>query len=565
MSSTFKQIFYLIKLKALLTMRSHGRDPLSIIQSIIFLIFVLIFAIALTAAIVGSLIFIEKYFNKLASTGLRIMFLANTLLGIYGLWLLVPAFGFRINESYDVTKLLHLPIRRVTLFIASVLGNFADLTVLIPLAVITGVLIIFTTSIPVFFFNLLTMIIFIINMFICGQLIVILLYNFLPRISLFKILLVIVIVFAIGFWGYIALKHTMRQTLTIFDIEFGMKVYIFFPHGMAASALWNASEDHWRGAAKGLGWLVLHTLILGAVTNAFFSKWYATGNVEGAPVGPQGRTRRAIAEMVAGFWARVLKPVLPPVALEVMRKDHLNLLRNRNFILYKTIPATIGPVLIIVSTWYNVNHLHFIQRDEGLPKYITYAAMFFAGFIVIAQAHLFAGNVFGLEGRGIFSLFTTEANKRDILIGKNAFLLTLYILDATVFGLLTWLLLRSFAIGAIAALTLMNLFVIMLSVGNFTSAVLPYYFDLDRPAVSASQVIVLAIAESLSAMMSLFLLLPVGALLLIPLWLHWYWLEIITIPLGLAYSFFWLCISVRFAGPLVERFERNIMLKVSEP
>ena len=557
------QIRLLVGLKALLTLRSYGRDPLSIVQSVVFIIFIIIFALFLTAAIIGSFIFMQNYLTE--AVGLRVMFLANTLLGIYVLWLLVPAFGFRINESYDVTKLLHLPVRRVTLFIASILGNFADLTILIPLAVMAGILYLFTVDAYTFLFNLITLFIFVTNMFIAGQLIVILLYNFIPRIPVWKLLIAFAALAMLCAWFYLAVKHSFRhETVSMFDIAFGLKVYIYFPNGMAASALWNAREGYWLSAFQSLGWLTLNTCVLGAITNVFFSYWYATGNIEGAPVGVRGQTRRAIADLVSAFWVKALRRFLSGQALEVMRKDHLNLLRNRNFLLYKTIPATIGPVLIISATWYNVNYLDFVQREESLPACITTAAMMFAGFIVIAQAHLFAGNIFGLEGRGIFTLFTTEIDKRQIVIGKDAFLLTLYLLDATVFGALTWLLLGKFVLGVFAFLGLMNLFMLMLAVGNFTSAVLPYYFDLERPAVSAQQVILLAIAEAFSATVSLCLLIPPALFIFLPVRFHLPWLEIIGVPLSFAYSFGWLWVSVHFAGPIVERFERMIMLKVSE-
>ena len=563
MANLLRQVSLLVGLKALLTLRSYGRDPLSIVQSIFFLIFIIIFALFLTAAIIGSFIFMQNYLTE--AVGLRVMFLANTLLGIYVLWLLVPAFGFRINESYDVTKLLHLPVRRVTLFIAAILGNFADLTILIPFAVMAGILYLFTIDAPTFIFNLVTLLVFVINMFIAGQLIVILLYNFIPRIPIWKLLLAFAAFAMVVVWFYLMVKHSFRyQTVSMFDIAFGLKVYIYFPNGMAASALWNAREGYWPHAFQGLGWLTLNTCVLGAITNVFFGYWYATGNIEGAPVGVRGKTRRAIADFVSAFWVRALRPFLSKQALEVMRKDHLNLLRNRSFLLYKTIPATIGPVLIILATWYNVNYLDFVQREESLPACITTVAMVFAAFIVIAQAHLFAGNIFGLEGRGIFTLFKTEIDKRQVIIGKDAFLLTLYLLDASVFGALTWLLMGKFILGCFAFLGLMNLFILMLAVGNFTSAVLPYYFDLERPAVSAQQVILLAIAEAFSAAVSLCLLIPAALFVILPIKFHMSWLEIAGVPLSFAYSFGWLWVSVRIAGPIVERFERMIMLKVSE-
>ncbi|MCK4275372.1 MAG: hypothetical protein KAX78_02595, partial [Phycisphaerae bacterium] len=109
-----KQIFTLISVNAKLTFRSYSRDTLATIQSIFFVFFILLFALALAFGVVASFLLMRKY---LGNTYVPIMVLSNLLWGIYGLWILVPVFGFRMNESYDISKLLHLPVKRWTIFI----------------------------------------------------------------------------------------------------------------------------------------------------------------------------------------------------------------------------------------------------------------------------------------------------------------------------------------------------------------------------------------------------------------------------------------------------------------
>lgn len=567
--NSLRQISTLIRLKAKLTFRSYSRDTLAIAQSIFFAVFIIGFAVMLAFGVVFAFVAMREYLPK--ESYIPVMLLANLLWAIYGLWILIPIFGFRMNESYDISKLLHLPIKRTTLFIANILGSFADLTISIPVAALTGILLIFaidpslgTFDPLVFIFNAVVLSIFLINMIVCGQLVVITIYNIIPRVPLWRILLYILISGLLIAWAWFSLQDKVRTVLSIFDIEVGLHIYVYFPHGQATIATYSASYHQWHAAFTNLLWLVIHTAGISLLTGFLFTKWYAGGNIEGTSVSHGGKRRRSFADFIAAFWVNVLRRFLPVQALEIMRKDHLNLLRNRSFLLYKSVPAVLGPGIIMFAIWYSTTNYPHIRKDSALLGCLVYTAMIFSAFVVTAQASLFSGNIFGLEGRGIYSLFTTGIDKRIVLIGKNAFLLSLFLFDAFVYGCFTWLLQGSFIFGLMAFLILFNFFVLLMATGNFASAILPYYYDLERPAVSAQQVILIAVVEALSAMVSVILLIPAFLLLAIPFIIHFPIALILFAPLSLAYSFLWLWVSIRLAGPLVERLQQNIMLKVSE-
>lgn len=566
--NSLRQIGTLIGLKAKLTFRSYSRDTLAVVQSIFFALFILVFAVMLAFGVVFSFLAMREFLPK--ESYIPVMLLANLLWAIYGLWILFPVFGFRMNESYDISKLLHLPVKRSTLFIANILGNFADLTIAIPIAALTGILLIFaidqslgTFDPLVFMFNAVVLSIFLINMIVCGQLVVITIYNIIPRVPLWRILLYIVITVALIAWAWFALQEKVKTVLSIFDIEVGLYIYVYFPHGQATIATYCASYHDWHTAFTNLGWLVIHTAAISLLTGFLFARWYAGGNIEGTSI-RHGISHRSFADYVSAFWVNALRRFLPAQALEIMRKDHLNLLRNRSFLLYKSIPAVIGPGIIMFAIWYSTTNYEYIRRDSVLLGCFVNTAIIFSGFVITAQASLFSGNIFGLEGRGIYSLFTTGIDKRIVLIGKDAFLLTLFLFDAFVYGCFTWLLLGSFIYGLMAFLILFNFFILLMASGNFASAILPYYYDLERPAVSAQQVILTAVVEAVSAMVSAILLLPALLLLVLPFIMHLPIILILFAPLALGYSFLWLWVSIRFAGPLVERLQQNIMLKVSE-
>jgi len=567
--NSLRQIRNLVGLKAKLTFRSYSRDTLAIAQSIFFAVFIIAFAVMLAFGVVFAFLAMRDFLPK--ESYIPIMLLANLLWAIYGLWILIPVFGFRMNESYDISKLLHLPIKRTTLFIANILGSFADLTISIPIAALTGILLIFaidqslgTFDPLVFIFNAVVLSIFLINMIVCGQLVVIMIYNIIPRLPLWRILLYIVITIALIAWAWFSLQEKVRTVLSIFDIEVGLHIYVYFPHGQATIATYSASYHDWHTAFINLFWLVIHTAGISLLTGLLFAKWYAGGNIEGTSVSHGGKRRRSFADYVAAFWVNALRRFLPVQALEIMRKDHLNLLRNRSFLLYKSIPAVLGPGIIMFSIWYSTTNYIHIKQDSALLGCLVSTAIIFSGFVITAQASLFSGNIFGLEGRGIYSLFTTEIDKRIVLIGKDAFLLSLFLFDAFVYGCFTWLLKSSFMFGLMASLILFNFFILLMASGNFASAILPYYYDLERPAVSAQQVILVAVVEAVSAMVSAIMLLPAFLLLILPFIMHLPIMLILFAPLSLGYSFLWLWVSIRLGGPLVERLQQNIMLKVSE-
>ncbi len=557
-----RQIRTLAGLKGTLTMRSHARDTLALVQSILFAVMMVFFSIVFASGIISTFYFLRKHLGN--APDIQVMVLANLLWGIYGLWILVPVFGFRMNESYDISKLLHLPVRRTTMFLANIAGSFSDITIIIPLAALTGITFLFTMSQATLLWNMAVLIVFLVNMILCGQLVVILIYNYLPRVAFYKIALAFGLFAYIIYRAWFTLQAEIGRPIHIFDIEVGEKIYIYFPHGMATAAIYNGYTGHWPAAYVGFFWLLVHTAALGTLTGYLFSRWYAAGNIEGTETADSGRRGRALAEIVASFWARALRKILPLQALEIMRKDHLHLLRSRNFLLYKTIPSVIGPGIVMFAIWYSTSNYKYIQRDEALFGCLIYAAMIFSVFVITAQANLFSGNMFGLEGRGIYSLFTTEVDKRIVLMGKDAFLLSLFLFDAAVFGGFTWLLLSWWVYGLLAFMLQFNLFILLVAAGNFTSPVLPYYTDLERPTVSAQQVILLAIVESVAAAVSILMLLPVAVLFMIPLVLKLYPLLLLCLPLALTYSFLWLWVSIRLAGPVVEHFERLIMERVSE-
>lgn len=562
------QILTLIRLKSKLTLRSYARDALATVQSLVFAFLIFFFALALGVAVVITFYFLRGHLWEIP--GIEVMALANLLWFIYGIWILVPLFGFRLNESYDISKLIPLPIKRTTLFIAAVVGCFADMTIAIPVAATIGIMVLFTISLPTFAFNLLVLVVYLINMILAGQLLIILIYNVFPRISLYKLLLGFIVIITTICYLWFSWQARTERVIHIFDIEVGQKIYIYFPHGMASSAIWHGYFNAWTLAFRDFGWLILHTTVLGTITGFLYSNWYASGHIEGTSVGEGEVGHRSFAGLTAAFWTKLLKPILPTPALEIMRKDHLHFLRNRNFLLQKYLPVIIGPGIVMIATWHSTTHYVGIQNVKYIVGCLINSAMIFSFFIITAQANLFAGNIFGLEGRSIYQVFTTQVNKRQVLMGKNAFLLSLLLFDAVLFGGLTWLVLGSqvpyaLAVGFMLFICMLNFFTMLVALGNFVSALFPYHFDIDRPAVTAQHVLLLIIIEAVTVTIAAILLLPSFLLIFLPFWMHVPLLWLLFTPLSLAYSFLWLWLSIRYAGPLVERLERAIMLKVSEP
>jgi len=169
----------------------------------------------------------------------------------------------------------------------------------------------------------------------------------------------------------------------------------------------------WLGATSGLLWLRYKAQYLGEELSE-----------SGAPTpAKRGNHRQATTTTLPGFLS-------PPVA-GVMRKEFHYLTRNG----FSFITLLLPPVMVVFFSMQFAGNNSMV-KEHGLPPQAFFpAAMAYLILILLSPAY----NSFAFEGRGIQSYFMAPVRMRDILVGKNLFLVCVVGMELTVsLGVLIW-------------------------------------------------------------------------------------------------------------------------------
>src|SRR5258705_2206046 len=169
----------------------------------------------------------------------------------------------------------------------------------------------------------------------------------------------------------------------------------------------------WLGATSVLLWLCYKAQYLGEELSE-----------SGAPAAAQrGNRRQTTTTALPGFLS-------PPVA-GVMRKEFHYLTRNG----FSFITLLLPPVMVVFFSMQFAGN-NSMAKEHGLPPETFFpAAMAYLILILLSPAY----NSFAFEGRGIQSYFMAPVRMRDILVGKNLFLVCVVGMELTVsLGVLIW-------------------------------------------------------------------------------------------------------------------------------
>ena len=169
----------------------------------------------------------------------------------------------------------------------------------------------------------------------------------------------------------------------------------------------------WLGAASGLLWIRYRAQYLGEELSE-----------SAAPsAGKREPRRRSVSLGLPGFLS-------PPVA-GVMRKEFHYLTRNGFSFLALIIP----PIMVIFFTMEFAGNNSQIREHGLAPQLFFPAAMAYLILILLSPAY----NSFAFEGHGIQSYFMAPVRMRDVLVGKNLFLVSVVAVELVIsLGVLVW-------------------------------------------------------------------------------------------------------------------------------
>ncbi len=344
---------------------------------------------------------------------------------VYGMLVLSPALGFRGNEFLDVTRLFHLPVSHRTVFVASTIGVSLSGAVLFWLPPLTGLVVghmLPATGIygrggagdmgwGLLAVRLALVGVFLLHAVALGQLVVLVLLNFLRSRRFRDLGLVVAPVVAgavyLGTWWALARGRAAAGaggTALRSLLGSGLSDWIpFLPSRWLTEALVGAgrgSFDAWVPFL--LGFLPLTGIVLALA--AHLQERAFLGDVPPLEAGRGGSGRR-----VPG--GRLLARFFPDTVLAVASKE-LRLLRREPIV--KTV--LIGqafflglPILILALR----------PRGDGDTVGAVVRVSWLLPFVLVFVENTLTMNLLGLEGAGVAHLRTTPVTWRQVLVGKD--------------------------------------------------------------------------------------------------------------------------------------------------
>ncbi|MFH1676947.1 MAG: hypothetical protein ABIC40_07965, partial [bacterium] len=493
-----RQVAILIRWKMVLTWRLYTRNALASFESILFFLSFITFVILVTAGF-------AHVTNYMLRDGFVIkpLVYCDLFMVIFASWFLIVLAGYRLNEGYDINRLKIFPCSMNSIFWSNTLGAFTDLTVLLPLCSYFAVFFASDPAPGIILPGVLLILALLVMQIIAGQAFITLLYYFLPMLDFVKTTMIVLV--GVTLWAILLNAGVVGYPMPNFYLLFrpsGLEIFKYYPTGQIAIALDSLSEGFNSEAMRQVGFFsiwFIGILILGYALLVLWFRSERTGYSGGVKTVERELNSKLAALGERRFWEvgeRVMAPLVGEQAYAFFKKDMLALaLRSPYFMLYKILPGTIAPVIILLAMHWNLTNVTKLYNQPEIGAGLISATLTLVIFIVIAQANLFAGNLFGLEDRAIKNLMVLPTPRRVFLLGKNLFLGGLLFIDALVVSLLM-LLYFPIAYAFFASFGLLiTMFLIILGIGNFTSSIWPYWMPLDRPSFSLRSTVILGLVN----------------------------------------------------------------------
>jgi ABC-2 type transport system permease protein len=200
----------------------------------------------------------------------------------------------------------------------------------------------------------------------------------------------------------------------------------WLPASLTGSAVAAAKRGNSEAVASAIGGLLVW---LGASSGFLWLRYNAQyrGEELSETAAPAAEKRAARRQVVSPGLFRFLSP---PIA-GVMRKEFHYLTRNG----FSLITLIFPPVMAVFFSMQFAGN-HSMITEHGLsPQTFFPAAMAYLILILLSPAY----NSFAYEGNGVQSYFMAPVRMRDILVGKNLFLVCVVALELGVsLGVLVW-------------------------------------------------------------------------------------------------------------------------------
>jgi ABC-2 type transport system permease protein len=200
----------------------------------------------------------------------------------------------------------------------------------------------------------------------------------------------------------------------------------WLPGSLAGQVIGGAAKSDFRGVIVGTAGLLCWLLALsGLLWQRFTTQYRGEELSEGAaPAAVRKKERRKEA-------GEELPELLPGSIAGVMMKEFRYMTRNGFAFLSLILP----PVMVVYFSIQFGGKGSMLKQHGLSPEIFFPAIMAYLILILVSPAY----NSFAYEGKGIQTYFMAPVSFREVLLGKNLFLVSLVVFELTLaFGLLIW-------------------------------------------------------------------------------------------------------------------------------
>ncbi len=482
-------------------------------------------------------------------------FVHVVLTGVYLLWVLIPILGYRINESFDVSKLFVYPVSNSTIYIANFLGSFLDVSSLLMLPTLVAMALVHGGGTWGVLPPLFVIAVFLLHTISVGQFFLFFLRQVLRHRRFWDLVMVIVPIGSLVLlWGSQALIIAVASESMLYesplDIPFS-QVTSLFPPGIAAEALVAYSNGQTDKAAY---WTFVLLLISGGTVAAAahvcsrmlhgeYDHWLTSSHQS---TGENGR------EYVYPILKRIFPSSsrVPAVAAKEVKLITREPQYRMIIILYLVMFFTISAACSLLDD---------VEEINIVIQFLVASSIFFFGGLYF--------NGLAVERSGLRLAMTTPMSPFEFLGAKNVGMWVITFVCYALAVLVSLLILGGGASLAVADLVFgIAAMLVVAGLGNIVSVICPIPLPtggvaLKKP-VSFGRVFIMSILTSGAITLAMVLVTPIATILSLGFLLEQHYLVARLSPLFILYALGIWGMTTLIAAELFERKREKMLTEV---
>ena len=472
----------------------------------------------------------------------------------YLLWIMIPILGYRINESFDVSKLFIYPISNTTLYLANFLGSFLDVSSLLMMPTFVAIALVHGGSfgvIPPLFITA----VFLLHTISVGQFFLFFLRQVLRHRRFWDFIMVVVPISSLVLlWGSQALVIAVASENVHYDSPLDIpfsQLTSLFPPGVAAEALVACRNGRIRDAfywtfvliALSISTVLLASSLCSRMLKGEFDHWLTSS---------QDTVSQTKREYVFPFlkWLFPKSSRIPAVAAKEVKLITREPQYRMVIILYLVMFFTITAACSLADE---------LEELTVVVQFLIASSIFFFGGLYF--------NGLSIERSGLRLALTSPMSPFEFLGAKNVGMWVITLSCYTLAVTVSFLVLGGGVSLAIADLIFgVTAMIVVAGFGNIVSVLCPIPLPtggvaLKKP-VSFGRVFVMSLLTSAAITVCMFLLAPITTILSLGFLFEQHYLVARLSPLFLLYSVGVWGLATLVAAELFERKRESMLSEV---